>query len=226
MNPNLNQPETPNSSANSPIQSSNTEPRQNLPLDTTNSYNVLSIIGFILAYVMPIVGLIVSIIGLVQLNRKKQKGRVLAILGIIISSLIMVISIIGLIILLALYSTVGNITSKDGKSITSDIKRQDDISAIQFQLDSYYSINKFYPTYADMNDDAWLSANMPNLNIQSLTDPPSLNHKLAATPDKFSYSYTVTPTGCSNTDVMCSAYSLSTYLDNGSTFDKTSLKVF
>ncbi|MBP7820891.1 DUF4190 domain-containing protein [Candidatus Saccharibacteria bacterium] len=41
-----------------------------------------------LAFFLPLIGLVVSIVGLIQINKKKQKGKGLAIAGIVISSIV------------------------------------------------------------------------------------------------------------------------------------------
>ena len=60
-----------------------------------NGYNALAIIGFILAFIPKIwiVSLIISIVALVQISKTKEKGKGLAIAGIVISSSIMLIAL-------------------------------------------------------------------------------------------------------------------------------------
>ena len=58
-------------------------------------WNTCSILGIIFAFVFAIVGLILSIVGLVQTNRTHEKGRGLAIAGIIVSVIMMVIGGVG-----------------------------------------------------------------------------------------------------------------------------------
>lgn len=53
-------------------------------------WNVCAIIGFILAFLFALIGLILSIIGLNQIKRTHEKGRGLAIAGIIISIIMMI----------------------------------------------------------------------------------------------------------------------------------------
>lgn len=50
----------------------------------TDRLNTLSIAGFVLAFVANIVGLVVSIIALVQIRRSGERGRGLAIAGIVV----------------------------------------------------------------------------------------------------------------------------------------------
>jgi preprotein translocase subunit SecG len=71
---------------------------QNSPATTTPGtaarYNVLSIVGFILAFVFALAGLVVSIIAFSQIKKTGERGRGLALAGIILSIVFMVISII------------------------------------------------------------------------------------------------------------------------------------
>ena len=65
--------------------------------------NGMAIAGFVLSFLIPILGLIFSIIGLNRANqRPDQKGRGLAIAGIIISGVIMFINLIIAIVIVAL----------------------------------------------------------------------------------------------------------------------------
>lgn len=50
--------------------------------------NIVSVIGLITSCIIPVVGLILSIIGLVQCNRKNEEGKVFALAGIIVSSVL------------------------------------------------------------------------------------------------------------------------------------------
>jgi hypothetical protein len=65
------------------------------------STNVFVIIGFILSFLIPLVGLILSIVGLSQIKKTKQKGHGLAIAGIILSIVFMFFQILFFFIVLA-----------------------------------------------------------------------------------------------------------------------------
>lgn len=58
-------------------------------------WNVCAIIGFVLAFVFSLAGLIVSIVGLNQIKKTHEKGRGLAIAGIVISIAFMLLAAIG-----------------------------------------------------------------------------------------------------------------------------------
>lgn len=61
--------------------------------------NILAVAGFVLAFSATAAGLIVSIVALVQIRRKNQRGAGLAVAGIAISGLAIVIGAIILIYL-------------------------------------------------------------------------------------------------------------------------------
>lgn len=50
----------------------------------TDRLNTLAIVGFVLAFVANIVGLVVSVIALVQIARTGERGRGLAIAGVVV----------------------------------------------------------------------------------------------------------------------------------------------
>ena len=72
------------------------------PIPTNNPYqqynknktNSMAVAGFILAFFVPLVGLILSIMGYQQIQKSGEKGRGLALAGIIISAVWMVLSVI------------------------------------------------------------------------------------------------------------------------------------
>ena len=80
-----------------PVNNVNVQPAVN-----TEKTNGLAVAGFVISIVSPIlccgslstISLILSIVGLVTVNKNGQKGKGLAIAGIIISAIIMVISVI------------------------------------------------------------------------------------------------------------------------------------
>ena len=57
-----------------------------------DKWNGLVIAGFVCAFLVPIVGLILSIIGMVQINKNGGKSKGMAIAGIIVSVVVMVLS--------------------------------------------------------------------------------------------------------------------------------------
>lgn len=59
-----------------------------------DSWNVLTIIGFVFAFFNPMLGLIFSIIGLMMVRKSGQKSRGLAIAGIVISAATVVLTVV------------------------------------------------------------------------------------------------------------------------------------
>jgi hypothetical protein len=59
--------------------------------------NVWAIVGFIMSFIAPLLGLIFSIIGYNQIKRNGEKGNGLATAGIIISSIFLLIGILWII---------------------------------------------------------------------------------------------------------------------------------
>ena len=64
----------------------------------SNNYNVLAIVGFVLSFFSTIVGLIISIIAYKQVKQTGEKGKELAIAGIVISSISIAIAVLVFII--------------------------------------------------------------------------------------------------------------------------------
>lgn len=69
----------------------------------SNSWNALAVAGFVLSFFMAIVGLILSIVACKQIRDSGEKGKGLAIAGIVISSIIMAILTFYLVCWLLIY---------------------------------------------------------------------------------------------------------------------------
>lgn len=81
---------------------------------------VCSLASFILPYVgvvTAIVGLILSIIGIGQIKKSGEKGRGLAIAGIIIGALIILLTIVAVILLVYFFSVYGRVYMTDFQDI-------------------------------------------------------------------------------------------------------------
>ena len=61
---------------------------------TAAGYNVLAIVGFILAFVFSLAGLVVSIIAFSQIKKTGERGHGLALAGVILSAVFLVGGII------------------------------------------------------------------------------------------------------------------------------------
>lgn len=70
-------------------------------------WNVLAIVGFVLSFIVTIAGLVVSIIAYVQIRKTGDKGRGLALAGIIISAVFIVLSIVFSIVLFSAAANSG-----------------------------------------------------------------------------------------------------------------------
>ncbi|KFI58343.1 DUF4190 domain-containing protein [Bifidobacterium cuniculi] len=59
----------------------------------TEKWNTMCIVGFVLSFLLPLVGLVLSIIALVQINKTGEKSKGMAIAGIVIGALATILSI-------------------------------------------------------------------------------------------------------------------------------------
>ena len=108
-------------------------------------------------------------------------------------------------------------------------QRQTDINNIYQQLEAYYVVHSFYPTFANMNDTIWVGTNLPNLNLNSLRDPKSKSYLLASLPTKDTFAYQVTAAdggACNNVALPCVHYTLTATLIGTAqhTYVRSSLK--
>jgi len=94
-------------------------------------------------------------------------------------------------------------------------QRQTDIDNIHQQLEAYYVVHSFYPTFADMNNTTWVGLNLPVLSLNSLRDPKSKSYLLSAQPTKSAFAYQVTAAdggSCNNVARLCIHYTLTATL--------------
>ena len=168
------------------------QPYQQYP-PNPNNYNTLSIIGLVLAVVFAPVGLVLCILALKEIKKTHQEGRMLAIIGVIISGLQIALVVIGF-ALLALLVTLG---SGATQSNARDTERKNDINILQSKLQEYYSEKGYYPTARQFAGRDWMI---------TAPDPEAFNG-----PAGEQYSYDVSDAEC--TEQGCDSYSLSAVLE-------------
>lgn len=102
---------------------------------TSPKTNVLAVLGLIFAFFIPLIGIICSIIGLSQANKKGEKGKGLAIAGIIISVIIGLLQILTVVlIVVAVNSNVTLKTYRDS-TVGYSVKYPDDWSITPQNVD-------------------------------------------------------------------------------------------
>ena len=102
-----------------------------------DKWNGLVIAGFVCAFLVPIVGLILSIIGMVQINKNGGKSKGMAIAGIIVSVVVMVLN--GLLVFSMLNAANGAI--------------QTAITTSQSQTPPSLSASRTHPHIDDVDND-------------------------------------------------------------------------
>lgn len=142
--------------------------------------------------------------------------------GFTIVELLIVIVVIGILAALVI-TTFSGIQRK-----ARDSERQTDINAVHGQVEAFYAQNGRYPTNANLDDDTWVQANLPGLDVEALADPKGSSNDIAAAAAANVYSYAETPAGCDNDPATatadCDTYVLTATLEEGgATYTKNSL---
>lgn len=102
---------------------------------STNTTNGISIAGFILSFIIPIVGLILSIIGLKK-SKETNNGRGLSIAGIVISVVFTIISIIVIFLtFISAMSVTETMASAKSKMFQNTANEVEDWFTKQYELD-------------------------------------------------------------------------------------------
>lgn len=116
-----------------------------------------------------------------------------------------------------------NTPSSSVNQSVADSTRETDINTLQMQLESFYSLNGYYPTRTNLNDNDWVTKNLVGMDQSVLSDPSNSSAVIVAKPQAKAYSYEVTPAGCNNSAKQCTGYTLTATKSNGKTFVKSSL---
>ena len=150
---------------------------------------------------------------MISLKRKES--------GFTIVELLIVIVVIGILAALVV-TTFSGIQRK-----ARDSERQTDINAVHSQIEAYFAQNGRYPTNANLDADAWVTTNLPGLDVDALADPNGADNDVAAAAAANVYSYVELPAGCDNDPATatadCTSYTLTATLEGGGTHEKTSL---
>lgn len=112
--------------------SANNEPKLNKNekqevVTTAVKTNTLAIVGLVLAFIVPLIGLILSIVALNQIKKSKENGKGAAIAGIVVSIIVMIFQFV----LVLAVSLAGPVTveypgeEKADKTTTSQTQEQD-----------------------------------------------------------------------------------------------------
>jgi prepilin-type N-terminal cleavage/methylation domain-containing protein len=127
---------------------------------------------------------------MISLKRKQS--------GFTIVELLIVIIVIGILAALVL------VTFSGVQQKARNTERQTDIKSVASHLETYNAQEGFYPTAANMNDPAFISANLKGLDPASACDPRSAD--VASPPCDFAtgaatgqqYGYVPAPADCTN----------------------------
>jgi prepilin-type N-terminal cleavage/methylation domain-containing protein len=94
--------------------------------------------------------------------------------GFTIVELLIVIVIIGILAALVL-NTFAGIQAKG-----RDTDRQNDIKAVQGQLEAYYAQSGKYPKLADLSTNSWVQTNMKGIDLNALVAPQQTANSFTA----------------------------------------------
>ncbi|MCA9337732.1 hypothetical protein KC951_03415 [Candidatus Saccharibacteria bacterium] len=152
----------------------------------------LAIAGIVLAFLFPLLGLVLSIIAHAK-TKKAGLKTTLSTIGIVLSAVFMVLSTIFVIVIFLIAASGVQMAARDQQA-------QTDIDSLRQSIESYYETNGYYPNSL---------GNLDNADQDALTPPNG----------DYVYSYVPFPLGCNDT---CSGYTLSVGLSNGEIYSADS----
>lgn len=162
----------------------------------------MAVAGFILAFLIPIVGIVLSVIGL------KSRKHGLAIAGIIVSVFMMVVQI-------AVFGILFGLTSNsvsDVQETNSDIERRTDVNSLSTLLEVYYNQHGHYP-------ETFTAGELPGADAESFYDPDG--NPIAMGTEGVALGYYYQPSECVENE--CQQFVIGTTLTDGSKYEKDSL---
>ena len=150
--------------------------------------------------------------------------------GFTLIELLVVAVIVGILITLVAM-TYSGVQAKNRNA-----RREANINTIQSKLETYYVENSKYPTLGQLNDATWRKANLKDLSDSAVQDP-QWNDKIGActnnvggatfatapTAKCYTYQATTADGSACNDKAPCTQYSLTTMLEGGEKYVKTSL---
>lgn len=182
----------------------------------------------IIITLLPIVGFILGIIYLAKDEKAtKRLGEVLLISS--VGFVLLWSCVLGFVVyrhdhksLVQIQQSTGATSTSDNSTLASaeDSLRESTLSLVQTDLDSYQMKTGSYPTLAQLNSKTWTQANLSNYETARDPEASSKASEFASAPKAKAYSYSVTPSGCANTDASkCTGYTLTTILSTGKPYE-------
>jgi len=150
--------------------------------------------------------------------------------GFTIIELLVVALVVGILSTLVI-TTYSGVQAKNRNS-----NRQASIDKLQSKLETYFAQNNTYPTLDNVNDTSWRKANLKDLADNDIKDPrwskdvdactKDGSTILSSSPTDNCYSYQATTSdgsACDNKEKQCAQYTLTTMLEGGGKYVKSSL---
>lgn len=147
-----------------------------------------------------------------------------------------VIELLVVIIILCILASLIAFTYSGVQAKNRNAERKADIDSMKGQLEAQYAATNAYPTFAQLSDPSWRETNLARLKKDAIEDPNwkatiaacTENNKptVANEPTGNCYSYQVTGTdgsACDNSKTPCAHYTLSSLLEGGEKYTKSSL---
>lgn len=124
--------------------------------------------------------------------------------GFTIVELLIVIVVIGIL------ATLVIVTFSGVQQKARDTKRETDAKALSSQLEVFYANNGSYPALAQLQDNAWISANLKGLDLAGVVAPNGTGtNTVSGVASTTTYAYVPTPAGCTTAGpTFCTGFTL------------------
>ena len=134
-----------------------------------------------------------------------------------------IVELLIVIVVIAILATLVIVTFTGIQQKARDSQRQTDINALDSHIEAFFASNGYYPTLNDLQTSSWVTTNLKGIDPQAFVDPKG--GALAGTATASAYGYSTT--GCTTTTPssdtnQCTAFTLTSDLEAGGTFTKSS----
>ncbi len=139
-------------------------------------------------------------------------------------------------VIACILGTIVGMTYSSVRSAERNDARQASMDVLKGQLETYYAQTTKYPSLAELNNTKWRSLNLKGVEDKDLRDPQWNNTVKECTTNgnpvfsgeaqKQCYAYHATTSdglACEDTKVTCAQYTLTTILEGGEKYVKSSL---
>ncbi|NEG72097.1 DUF4190 domain-containing protein [Bifidobacterium ramosum] len=146
------------------------------PMPANERWNVMCIVGFVLSFVFAPVGLVLSIVALIQINKSGEKSKGMSIAGIIIGAVNTLMLLVAIVALVAFMGAAAGYMERNGAYFGDDSTPADCAFEVNGQCYGFDDLDDYAEDYYRLNGElpgdlsGWLDAADGNVDYSTVID--------------------------------------------------------